>query len=87
MDGERAGNETSSTREANPIRRLREELLMTREELAERAGVSLRTVWSVENGRRCRVPTKRRILHALGVAKRRHREVFPKGPGALASRP
>ena len=84
MEGEGTGSEARSTREQNPIRKLREELLMTREELAERAGVSLRTVWSVENGRSCRVPTKRRILHALGVAKRRHREVFPKGPEALA---
>lgn len=63
----------------HPVRRLREQLLMTREELAARAGVSLRTIWSVEHGRSCRTPTKRRILKALGVAKTRHHEIFPEG--------
>jgi len=52
---------------------------MTREELAARAGVSLRTVWSVESGNPCRLPTKRRILEALGLARTDHREVFPHG--------
>jgi DNA-binding XRE family transcriptional regulator len=63
--------------DVHPIRRLREEALMTREELAARAGVSLRTIWSIEHGRPCRAPTKRRILKALGVPKRRHHEFFP----------
>ena len=62
---------------ANHVRRLREDRLLTREELAERAGVSLRTIWSVEKGMPCRLVTKRKILHALGVAKRDHAQVFP----------
>jgi predicted transcriptional regulator len=49
---------------------------MTRKELAARAGVSVRTIWSVENGSSCRVETKRRILRALGVARRDHGRVF-----------
>jgi len=64
---------------SNRVRELREDLLMTREKLAKRAGISLRTVWSVENGVRCRVMTKRRILEALGISKNEHRTVFPKG--------
>ena len=62
---------------SNRVRELREDLLMTREELAERAGVSLRTVWSVEKGVPCRVLTKRRILEALGIPKEEHKTVFP----------
>ncbi len=52
---------------------------MTREELAERAGVSLRTIWSVERGNACRLPTKRKILEALGLSREEHREAFPEG--------
>ena len=64
---------------SNRVRELREELLMTRGELAKRAGVSLRTVWSVENGIPCRVITKRKILEALGIPQREHRKVFLSG--------
>jgi DNA-binding XRE family transcriptional regulator len=61
----------------NQVRALREERLMSREELAQRARVSLRTIWSVESGRECRLETKRAILRALGVSRRQHRSVFP----------
>lgn len=66
-------------RRSNHVREIREERLMTREELADRAGLSLRTVWSVENGFPCRLPTKRRILRGLRLAKGQHRLVFPNG--------
>ena len=62
---------------ANLVRTLREERLMSREELAKRARVSLRTIWSVESGHECRLETKRAILRALGIARSRHRVVFP----------
>jgi DNA-binding XRE family transcriptional regulator len=61
----------------NRVRKLREDRLMTREELAERAGVSLRTVWSVEKGLPCRIVTRRKILQALGVTRRDRALVFP----------
>ena len=61
----------------NRVREIREERLLTRDDLARRAGVSLRTVWSVGAGHVCRVDTKRAILRALGVARSRHRDVFP----------
>ena len=73
-----AGGTSESVRQ-NLVRELREERLMTREELAERAGLSTRTLWSVESGFRCRLVTKRRIVRALGVARRDHRRVFPNG--------
>ena len=61
----------------NRVRETREELLLTRDDLARRAGVSLRTVWSVEAGHDCRVETKRAILRALGVSRSRYRDIFP----------
>jgi DNA-binding XRE family transcriptional regulator len=67
----------------NHVRALREERMMSREELAERAGVSLRTIWSVETGHECRLDTKRSILRALGIPRMRYRTVFP-APAAHA---
>lgn len=71
--------------EENRVRELREARLMTREELARRAGVSERTIWSVENGYPCRIYTKRRILRALGVARSEHLRVFPRAGLGSAS--
>lgn len=73
------GSAHARSRVANRVRELREDRLMTREELAERAGVSLRTIWSVERGNACRLPTKRKILEALGLSREEHREAFPEG--------
>jgi transcriptional regulator with XRE-family HTH domain len=39
----------------------------TQNDLAERAGVSTRTIHAIEKGRPCRQATKRHILSALGV--------------------
>lgn len=75
MSGE---GSAAQARKANRVRELREDSLMTRAELASRAGVSLRTIWSVESGRPCRLPTKRKILKALGMSAAEHRHVFPK---------
>lgn len=61
----------------NLVRVLREERLMSREELAKRARVSLRTIWSVEAGHACRLETKRSILRALRIARSQYRLVFP----------
>ncbi len=52
---------------ANNLRRLREELLLTKAELARKAGVSALTVTRVERGAECRVDTKRKIILALGL--------------------
>lgn len=51
----------------NRIRAARQAQGWTQSELAERAGVSPRTIYAVERGRSCRQATKRRILNALGV--------------------
>lgn len=51
----------------NRIRAARQALGWTQNELAEKAGVSARTIHAVEKGRACRQTTKRQILVALGV--------------------
>ena len=51
----------------NRIRAARQALGLTQNELAERAGISARTIHAVEKGRTCRQATKRRVLAALDV--------------------
>ena len=51
----------------NRIRAARQALGWTQNELADKAGVSPRTIHAVEKGRDCRQTTKRQILFALGV--------------------
>jgi transcriptional regulator with XRE-family HTH domain len=48
----------------NRIRAARQALGWTQTELAEKAGISARTIHAVEKGRACRQATKRRILTA-----------------------
>ena len=55
------------SRRTNNVRRLREELLLTKAELARKAGISALTVARVEAGLDCRVDTKRKIILALGL--------------------
>ena len=50
----------------NKVQRFRESLMMSKAELARKAGVSTLTIDRVEGGRPCRLDTKRKILLALG---------------------
>ena len=50
----------------NNVRKLREELLMSKAELARKAGVSALTIDRIEGGKSCRMDTKRKIILALG---------------------
>ena len=56
-----------STRKPNNVQRFREDLLLSKAELARRAGVSVLTIDRVEKGLECRVDTKRKIILALGM--------------------
>jgi DNA-binding XRE family transcriptional regulator len=49
----------------NNVRKLRMERMMSKAELARRAGVSTLTIDRVERGMQCRMDTKRKILEAL----------------------
>ena len=51
----------------NNVKRIRQALMMSKAELARRAGVSTLTVDRVEAGKPCRLDTKRKMLHALGL--------------------
>jgi DNA-binding XRE family transcriptional regulator len=50
----------------NTIKKIREELLLSKAELARKAGVSPLTIDRIEKGKDCRMETKRRIILALG---------------------
>ena len=51
----------------NNVRKLRMERMMSKAELARRAGLSTLTIDRVEKGMACRMDTKRKILEALGL--------------------
>ena len=51
----------------NNVRKLRTEQMMSKAELARRAGLSTLTIDRVEKGMPCRMDTKRKILEALGL--------------------
>ncbi|HEY7726484.1 MAG TPA: helix-turn-helix transcriptional regulator [Anaeromyxobacteraceae bacterium] len=64
---------------ANNVRRLREEQLLTKAELARKAGISALTLSRIEGGRECRVDTKRKIIIALGLTPSDRAKVFGGG--------
>jgi predicted transcriptional regulator len=61
---------------ANNVQRFRESLMMSKAELARRAGVSPLTIDRVESGCPCRMDTKRKILEALGLSPSAREQVF-----------
>lgn len=61
----------------NNVKDIREEVLMSKAELARRAGVSPLTIDRVESGLSCRLDTKRKIILALGKKLEQKGEVFP----------
>ena len=65
---------------ANNVQRFRETLMMSKAELARRAGLSTLTIDRIESGRPCRLDTKRRILMALGMRVADRDKVFGIAP-------
>jgi DNA-binding XRE family transcriptional regulator len=63
-------------RPANNVQRLREDQLLTKAELARKAGVSPLTISRIEAGLECRVDTKRKIIFALGLTPTDRAKVF-----------
>ena len=61
----------------NNVQRFREELLMSKAELARKAGLSALTIDRVESGMHCRMDTMRKILLALGLKLTDKDRVFP----------
>ena len=65
------------TAKKNAVRELRESQLMSKAELARKAGISALTIDRVEKGKDCRMDTKRKIILALGFKLAEKEKVFP----------
>jgi DNA-binding XRE family transcriptional regulator len=74
-----ASSVESARRAANNVQRLREDQLLTKAELARKAGLSPLTVARIEQGQECRVDTKRKIILALGLTPIDRAKVFGNG--------
>lgn len=62
----------------NVLKKIREDLLISKAELARKAKVSSLTIDRIEKGMSCRMETKRKILLALGYKLSDNEKVFPK---------
>jgi DNA-binding XRE family transcriptional regulator len=60
----------------NSLRKLRESLMISKAELARKANVSSATITRIEQGRACRIETKRKIILALGYTISDKNKVF-----------
>lgn len=74
-------------RAGNNVRTLREEQLLSKAELARKAGVSVLTVDRVESGKGCRLDTKRKIILALGMTVQDKDRVFGSEPDDSTAEP
>jgi DNA-binding XRE family transcriptional regulator len=74
-------NARALRRARNNVQRLREEQLLTKAELARKAGVSPLTVSRIESGLECRVDTQRKIIIALGYTPSDRHRVFGRSNG------
>jgi DNA-binding XRE family transcriptional regulator len=61
----------------NLVKNIREELLMSKSELARKAGLSPLTIDRVEKSMDCRMETKRKIILALGYELSEKEKIFP----------
>jgi DNA-binding XRE family transcriptional regulator len=60
----------------NSLKKVRESLLMSKSELAREANVSPITISRIEEGKPCRMETKRKILLALGYSLADAKKIF-----------
>ncbi|MGD9031189.1 MAG: helix-turn-helix transcriptional regulator [Desulfobacteraceae bacterium] len=60
----------------NRVKKNREERLMSKAELARKAGVSPLTIYRIEKGYSCRLETMRKILLALGCPLSDKKKIF-----------
>jgi DNA-binding XRE family transcriptional regulator len=62
--------------QTNNVKKIREEKMLSKSELARMAGISPLTLDRIEKGRDCRMATKRKILLALGLEIKQKERVF-----------
>ena len=72
----RARDTEAPSRAPNNVQRLREAQLLTKAELARKAGISPLTVARIESGLECRMDTQRKIIFALGLTPSDRFKVF-----------
>jgi DNA-binding XRE family transcriptional regulator len=60
----------------NRLKKVREGMLLSKSELARKAGISPLTIDRIERGYPCRVDTKRKIIQALGLNISEKNKVF-----------
>jgi DNA-binding XRE family transcriptional regulator len=60
----------------NTVKKMREERMLSKSELARLAGISPLTLDRIEKGMACRMATKRKILLALGLKISQKKRVF-----------
>ena len=77
MESGLTGMSRTKGKRTNNVKSLREEVLLSKAELARRAGVSPLTIDRVESGLDCRLDTKRKIILALGKKREQKDDVFP----------
>jgi DNA-binding XRE family transcriptional regulator len=58
---------TRQNKSNNNLKKVREDMLLSKSELARKAGVSPLTIDRIEKGYNCRMDTKRKIIEALGL--------------------
>ena len=65
----------------NSLKKVRESLMMSKAELARKAGISPLTIDRIEKGMPCRMETKRKIIfafgHDLSNLEDKLKEIFP----------
>jgi len=60
----------------NTVKKMREDRMLSKSELARLAGISPLTLDRIEKGMACRMATKRKILLALGLKISEKKRVF-----------
>lgn len=60
----------------NSLKRYREEILISKSELARKAGLSPLTIDRIEKGRGCRLETKKKIIQALDLKLSEKNKIF-----------
>ena len=61
----------------NNLKQIRAKAMLSKAELGRKAGVSVLTVTRIEQGKECRMETKRRIIQALGYKIEAKSKIFP----------
>ncbi len=74
--GQSTSGDARRTNVKNHVKRLREDRLLSKAELARKAGISALTIDRIEAGMQCRIDTKRKIILALGMTVQDKDQVF-----------